>query len=170
MIKYIKEIIDVLNKINRSIIDKQDKSVFGEIYFHNGGVDTVSALQDTWYQILGFGFNGLSHLTTPDHTNDHIVIQEAGKYLVTFTSSSRSANVNKYEGRLRTNNGANEFENVCSHRVTTTAGRVAGSIASGICEFAVGDTIEMWLRRLDGGAAAKTLTFETLNLNIVKIA
>ena len=163
------EIVDVLNKINRSIIAKQDESVYGEIYYHDGGVDTVSALQDTWYQILVFDKNGESHLATPDHTEDHITISEAGKYLVIFSTSSRSAAANLFELMIKTNNGANDFENICSKRVTSTAGRCAGSRSSGICEFAVGDTIELWLQRLDGGAAAKTLTFETLNLSIVKI-
>lgn len=142
---------------------------FGEIYHHDGGVDTILAAQDTWYQMNIFSINGGSNNTTPDHTNNHITITEAGKYSVSYHASTKSAAANKYNMGVLKNNGAVNFLNSHTHRVTSVAERVDTVSATAICDLEEGDTVELWVKRIDGGAVAKTLTTETAALNVTQI-
>lgn len=139
---------------------------YGEIYYMNvTGFDTALAAQDTWYQILGFDTNGESNsLVTPDHTNDHITVGATGIYKINFFISSRSAAANIYHFMARKNNGSADFMNIMSHRVTSVADRVEDSSAGGYAALLASDTVELWVRRTDGGAVSKTITTEHVNL------
>lgn len=142
---------------------------FGEIYHHDGGVDTILAAQDTWYQMNVFSINGHSNNTSPDHTNNNITITKAGKYLVTYHLCSRSAAANKFNVSVYKNNGAIGFLNTHTHRVTSVAARVDSHSATAIIDLAVNDTVELWVKRTDGGAIAKTLTTETVAMSVTQI-
>ena len=143
--------------------------LFGEIYYHGSGVDTVLAAQDTWYQVLGFATDGLSNGTTPDHTNDHIIVPTAGIYQVFFKEGSRSAASNTYRFMVKKNNGTVDAMNIMTHRVTSVAGKIAPGSCMGYVDCAANDTIELWVNRVDGGAVSKTITHEHLNLNVMQI-
>lgn len=142
---------------------------FGEISHHDGGVDTVLAAQDTWYQMNIFSINGHSNNSSPNHTNNHITITKAGKYLVSYHICTRSAAANKYNTSIYKNNGGTGFLNTHVHRVTSVAGRVETGSATAILDLAVNDTIELWVKRTDGGAVSKTLTAESCAMNVTQI-
>jgi hypothetical protein len=143
---------------------------FGEIYYHGAGFDTALAAQDTFYQILGFDTNGESNgSVTPDHTNDHITVGKAGRYLVTCSIAARSAASNKYDFHVKYNNGASDCANLTTHRHTTTANRVGSMSISGIFDFPASATVELWVQRSDGGAVSKTITIESVTLSVVQI-
>lgn len=140
---------------------------FGEIYYHGAGFDTVLALQDTWYQVLGFDTNSQSNASvTPDHTNDHITAGKAGKYWAYFSISVRSAAANKYQFMIRTNNGATAKTNVMVHIVTNVADKVDSQSCGGYVALSANDTVELWVQRTDGGAVSKTITTEHVTMSI----
>lgn len=142
----------------------------GEIWYHGAGSDLVMAAQDTWYQVASFDTDGDSNgSVTPAHGSDHITVGKTGIYRVSFGASLRSAASNKYELSVFTNNGATEFVNSHAHRDTTVAAKLGDVSRSILCRFLANDTVELWAQRLDGGAVAKTLTFEQVVLNVEQI-
>lgn len=143
--------------------------LFGEIYYHGSGTNTVLAAQDTWYQVLGFATDGLSNGTTPDHTNDHITVPTSGIYKVSFSEASRSAAANTYQFMIKKNNGTADSGNIMTHRVTTVAGRVGQGSCDGYVDCAANDTIELWVNRIDGGAVSKTITHEHLGMHVLQV-
>lgn len=143
---------------------------YGEIYYNGAGFNTVMALQDTWYQVLGFDTDGESYSTTPDHTTDDITILVTGKYLVTLHAATRSANINTiFILGVLINNGTVFYANSDQHRTIVAAGRVQHSCSTGICSFTIGDTVEAWVMRTTGLGVAKTITFEHITLNVTRI-
>lgn len=144
----------------------------GEIYYMNvSGADTVLAAQDTWYQVLVFDTNGDSHgAVTPDYTNGHITAGIDGKYWIYFSVSSRSVSINTYHFMVRCNNGAKDHINIMAHRVTSVAGRIGPSSCGGYDSLSANDTVELWVRRTDGGAVSKTITIEHVTLNACRFA
>ena len=145
---------------------------YGEINHGGSAVNTVLAAQDTWYQILNFSSDGLSNLTTPAHGTDDITISKTGTYLATYSICCRSAQSNLFEFTIAVNDGpinGTEKTNTHTHRSTTTAGRLGVVANSAIVSFTNLDTVELWVQRLDGGGASKTITFEHLTLNVTMI-
>lgn len=142
---------------------------FGSIYYGGAGFDTALAAQDTDYQVLGFDTNGVSNNTTPDHTNDHITVTNAGIYLIHYSISSRSATSNNFEFEVKYNNGATDLANCHTNRVTTTAGRLGVSSVSCMGDIPASATLEVWVRRTDGGAVSKTITIEHITFNALQI-
>jgi len=142
---------------------------YAEIYAVNAASDMALALQDTWYQITAFANDGVSNGSTPDHTNDHITISETGKYIVSLAISSHAQQSNHYKYMVKTNNGANDYENLTVTRTLPVAGAVGSAMAKGICSLTANDTVEVWTCRSDGGAVSKTLTIEHINLNLIMI-
>ena len=123
---------------------------FGEISTYEAGTTlTISGTGiGNKVQVTAFTVNGESNLTTPDHTNDHITIVKAGKYLVTISMSFESAGATSYvlSGSLWKNNGATQYQNVHMSRSLSGGGGDFGSSSmSGICDFATNDTIELWI-------------------------
>ncbi len=120
---------------------------FGEIYVRGNAAATAIAVATTYVQFLGFGVDGESKNATPDHTNDHITIDKAGKYLVTLSLHCESvagpAQVFAFE--VRKNNGGTIFNNLHAHRQMTGGGGDIGSVTlSGIIDLAATDTVELW--------------------------
>ena len=143
---------------------------FGEIYYHGAGADTVLAAQDTWYQILSFGTDGESNAdVTPSNAQDHITVGKAGRYLISFSASARSAAANTYEFMVKYNNGGSDCMNIMTHRTTSTANRLGVMAVTGICDIPASGTVELWIERIDGGAVAKTITLEHVNLVITQL-
>jgi hypothetical protein len=124
---------------------------FGEIYAYNANDElTISGTGiANKVQVTSFSVNGVSNGTTPDHTNDHITIATAGKYMVSVSAvvESAAAGVAVVVGMsLAKNNGATLFDNVHAHRALAGGGGDTRSIScSGIVDLAASDTLELWV-------------------------
>ena len=126
-----------------------------EISAYDSGVElTISAAGiANKVQITTFDTNGASYGMTPDHTNDHITVDKAGKYLCTLSLSAESAGggAAEYGFSIWKNNGATLFENCHTHRKLAGGTGDVGSLSiSGIIDLAVSDTIELWVYNEDG--------------------
>lgn len=143
----------------------------GEIYYNNGGSDIVLSSQDTWYKITTFNTNGVNNGdVTPDHTNNHISVTDSGIYRIAYSVSSRANTSNKYVFAVRINNGSSTFNNSFTQNHTPLADKIFTASTSALCDIPAGATIELWVKRTDGGAVSKTLTIEQVVLNVSQIA
>jgi len=145
---------------------------FAQIYEEDGSSTLALAAQDTFYQITAFTANGESNGDcTPDHTNDHITVGKAGKYLATINISfSQTTAVSiEYDFHLQTNNGANDFPCVSAHRDTAGGNTVGNCSCTGIVDLAANDTVELWVERLTGGAVSRTITIPQCSLTLTQI-
>lgn len=145
---------------------------FGEIYCYDTATTitiTSSGIANK-VQITAFAVNGHSNNATPDHTNDHITITKAGKYLVTISGSIESpgggaAALYGFGGWI--NNGATQLQNIHTHRRLAGGGSDRGSISmSGICNFAVNDTVEVWTYN---NTNTSDIIIDDMTLSIVQI-
>jgi len=148
--------------------------LYGEIYVEGVDIDIVLPAQDVYYQINawseGPGHDGEFNGVESEMVNDRIPIKYAGRYMVTWTASSYSAAKNEYEYEIHVNDGSKDFENTEGYRTTSVASAVGNSSGGGICNFAVGDTVELWVKRLDGGdVSPKTLTIRQARITVVKM-
>lgn len=142
---------------------------YAEIHAHNVAADLALAAQDTWYQIAAFDTDGESNNCTPDHTNDHITIVEAGDYHISLSWSGHSHNLDDYQIMVRFNNGTVACENITIHTTTAVAGRVVTSAAVGTCALSATDTVEAWALRTTGAAVERTLTTDHITLVVVQV-
>jgi len=161
---------------NKRDIDSSKKNydaVYGEIYVEGIDVGITLAAESTYYQLIvwspGSAVNGESNGTSPDITNDHIVINQAGKYFVRWHVSAYSAAKNEYEIEVFTNNGTTGYPNTESYRTTSTASAVGLVSGGGICSFDSGDTVELWVERKDGADVSKTFTVRQATLSVMKL-
>ena len=143
--------------------------VCGEIYTEENATGTDLALQDTYYQVTIFDTNGESNGMTPDHTNNHITVLTKGRYFVSISLAAYSAADNEYHFHLFKNNGAVKFDNVSANRNTANANKVGSMSASGIIQANVGDTLELWVERTDGGGVSKTITISHATMSAILI-
>lgn len=142
---------------------------YGEISAHDNATATTLAAQDTFYQVTIFDTDGVSNLTTPDHTNDHITVSLAGVYKVECTISSSSANSNSYDYHVKINNGATQFLNLTTHRNTSVANGLGACTISGLVTLSANDTVELWIQRSDGGAVSKSITINAVTLSLFQV-
>ena len=144
---------------------------FAQIYEEDGTGTRALAAQDTQYQVVSFSANGESNGAVPDHTNDHITVAKAGKYLalISISFSQTTAVSIEYDFHVKINNGATDIPCISAHRNSGGASAVGSASASGIVDLAANDTVELWVERLDGGAVSRTITFQALQLNLVQI-
>jgi hypothetical protein len=145
--------------------------VFGEIYAYDTSTTiTISSSGiANKVQITAFAANGQSNNATPDHTNDHITIDKAGKYLVTISGSiaSVAGAAALFGFGLWINNGATQYTNVHTHRNLSGGGGDAGSISmSGICDFAANDTVELWVYNETN---TQNIVVDDMTLSVVQI-
>lgn len=145
---------------------------FGEIYAHDvaNELTITAAGQANKVQITSFTVNGASNNTTPDHTNDHITITKAGKYLCTFAmaiSSAAAGGADEVGFAAYKNNGTTEFLNLCGHRTLSGGGTDRGSCSgSGIIDLSVSDTIEVWIWNED---STDNIVVDDITLTLVQI-
>jgi hypothetical protein len=123
---------------------------YAEIYAYNS--NTTITISGTGIankvQVTAFDTNGVSNLMTPDHTNDHITVSEAGVYLCNISISAESAGGAAYEVGFAVykNNGATQFPNLHVHRNLSGAGGDTGSMSmTGLITLAANDTVEVWV-------------------------
>jgi len=123
--------------------------------YNNGTADTIST--GTWAQMTRFDTDGENNNCTPDHTNDHITITKAGRYMVNVSASfSGDPNITWYGGVWK-NNGGTQLQNMQIHRKLGAGGDVGCVSMSGIGDFAVNDTVEIWIRQDSGADKAITI-------------
>lgn len=142
---------------------------YAQIYEEDGSSTLALAAQDTFYQITSFSANGEYNNCTPDYTNDHITVLEAGRYLVNASISVQSAQANEYDFHIQTNNGATDFPCTSMHLDTNVANKTVSTAASGILDLNANDTVEMWVERLDGAAVSKTITIVNASITLMQI-
>lgn len=143
---------------------------YGEIYVRDNVNATAIAVAGTFVQFTEFNTDGESNLTTPDHTNDHITITEAGRYLVTLSLSLLSVGgggADTVEVEVRKNNGGTIFNNLHSHRTLAGGGGDKGSMSiSGIIDLAANDTVEVWVANDD---STDNIVLEDVTLSLVQV-
>jgi hypothetical protein len=141
---------------------------FGEIWVHDN-TTTMSVSSAGYTQVVIFDTNGESNNCTPDHTNDHITIVEAGRYLLTLslTVINNAGVGHTIDVDVSKNNMATDYDN-CHASRTLAAGTDVGSVSiSGIIDAAVNDTIEVWITT--DRAIASDITVEDITLSLVCI-
>lgn len=99
-------------------------------------------------QVSQFDTNNNANDMTPDHTNNHITVDRAGKYLciIGITIDSQVGAAAQFHFSAFKNNGTVEFPNVHRHRnLPGGAGGNGGSLVLlGHIDLAVNDTVEVW--------------------------
>jgi len=143
--------------------------IYGSIYTHDSATTTSLLEQDTPVQVTNFFFDGLSNGATPDHTNDHITILTSGVYDVNANPSFMSANSNDYEFHIAINNNATIFHGCHTSRTTSVASSIGASNLNCQIALTANDTVELWVSRTNGGTPDKTITINSVNLNVKKI-
>ncbi|MCK5611419.1 hypothetical protein KAR91_56635 [Candidatus Pacearchaeota archaeon] len=138
--------------------------IFAEVYAHATADDITSEAINDWDQIVAFDTDGESNGATPDHTNDHITILTAGRYLVNFHWCGNGPNtVEDWALHISKNNMDTNFSNLGSHFTSPSTQKEVSVSGCGIVDLAVGDTIEMWVQRLSAG---NNIVLTTMNCGI----
>lgn len=145
---------------------------YGEIYTQsNSTVTTFSGVGGAnKVQVTIFSANGQSSgLITPDHTNDHITVGIAGDYLVNVSmameGSGGVAQLISYE--VFVNNGTTAKLNLRGRRILAGGGGDVGSMTlSGIANFAINDTVEVWVWN---STNTNSVLIYDITLSLVKI-
>ena len=165
--------VDPINEQEGATKNYADTHIaFGEIYASDVSdeLTVTTAGQDNRIQITSFDTNGLSNRTAPDHTNDHIEIVEAGKYLCTVSMAISSAGAGGADDvgfSVYKNDGETELLNCHGHRKLAGGGTDRGSCSiSGIIDLDVDDTIEVWVWNED---STDNIIIDDITLSLVKV-
>lgn len=144
---------------------------FGEIWYHGAGFATACADAGAFYQVAGFDADGEANGdVAPDHTNDHITITKAGRYLISFSVSCRSAQADEYEFMVCYNDGpinGTACQNIMAHRDTSVAAALGVVACTGICDLPASATVELWVSNVDTGG--RNVDIEHVTLNVVQL-
>lgn len=117
-------------------------------------------------QVTTFNVNGGANLTTPDHTQAHIVVEKSGVYAVSLVASIESVagGAGRFGFGIFKNNGATQFQNLHAHSQLGGGGAEYRSIAiTGHASFTAGDTVEFWVYN---DTTTANIIFDDVNLNI----
>jgi hypothetical protein len=145
------------------------RKAYGEIYA-KGNTTAITLNSAGKTQVTTFTANGESYRTTPDHTNDHITIDVAGKYLCTVSTSieNQAAQAHKIVIGVFINNGVTQMTNVHSSRnLGGGAGDTGSASLSGIIDLSATDTVELWCNT--DSASDRDVTLEDVTLSVVRI-
>lgn len=138
---------------------------YGEISVKDNEVETTLDV-GTIIQVTVFNTNGESYKTTPDHTQDHIIIGKTGVYKVEYSIhvNNESAQGHVIDVSAFTNNGTIELLNVHGHRTLVGGSGNIGSISgAGIVMLLSGETVELWATT---SGTSDNVTFEDVSLNV----
>ena len=121
--------------------------VYGEISTLENTTETVISSSGVSVQVTIFDTNGHSHHTTPDHEENHILVEQAGHYLIICSSTVESVSgaASKFEFEIRKNNGATNLVPHVDRNIAGGGGSAGVISLSGFAELAVGDTVEAWI-------------------------
>jgi len=140
---------------------------FAEIWGENQSTNLTLTDMSTWYQYVQFEANGENKRCTPDHTNDHITIDEAGTYLVMCSCSFQATNGEEYELELQKNNGATRLFNLHAGQEVENINDMECVSMSGLLALSATDTIELWVRC--ASAAGSFFRGRDVNLTVMRI-
>ncbi len=154
--------------------------VAGDVTFSGAGsgllcgeisvADNVTAMTPgtSFTQVTAFDTNGISNDVTSDHTNDHLITNTAGNYMVVISLTVNNDEVTAHEidFQLFKNNGDTEFTNVHVHRSLAGSSDVGSVSMSGIIACAASDTIELWVQ---SDTAAKDIIVSDCTLSLYMI-
>jgi hypothetical protein len=143
--------------------------LFGEIYVKGNSATTTVNSTGGKVQVTVFNTNGESNGATPDHTNDHITIDTAGRYEVTVSISVKNSSgaAHTINFGLFKNNGATQYNNVHTSRTLGTGSDVGSMGMHGICDFAATDTVEVWVNT--DSASDRDITIEDITLTVEQV-
>lgn len=164
---YLRRLKDAICEDTQALEIPQDS--YGEIYVNDNIVPTVIPGALAFVQVEVFNVNGHSRLTSPDHTENHIVIDRAGHYFVAVSASclSGAGGGAVFHCAVHLNNGATILENLQWHRRLAGGGGDVGSTSlSGIAELVVGDTVELWIENETNGT---DILFRDVDLSIIEL-
>ena len=145
------------------------RASYAEISVEGNAVETTISSADAYVQVTVFDTDDLSSNMTPDHTNDHITIDEAGVYFVVATASvfSGTGSAAIFSFEIKSNNGTVAHTNIHSDRQLSGGGGDAGSVTmAGITAFAVNDTVEFWILNQTNTV---NLVIEDASLSVVRL-
>ena len=105
-------------------------------------------------QVTIFTANGIAAGLTPDHTNDHITVANAGDYEMTINFSFSGGLLDTYSFAFFKNNGATQLGGTRLTRKLGTGGDVGSASLTVQATLAAADTIEVWMQNEDDTSAA----------------
>lgn len=169
------------DSVNRTEITSNGSIIFqgaagfihGEIYAYDSGATITIGIagKANKVQITSFNANGVSNGMTPDHSQDHIIVDIPGVYLCSSSIHAESAGgggADEFGFSVWKNNGATEFVNLHAHRQLSGGGGDTGSVSiSGLVNLAFDDTIEVWCWNED---STDNLVLDDITLSLIKIA
>lgn len=142
---------------------------FGELWTNDNTAPTTIGAAEIFVQFVNFQKEGASNNTTPSSANNHITIEKTGNFLVTGSFCVESIGggaADKVTIQIRKNNGATSYNNMHVHRLLAGGGGDVGSISvSGMANFAVNDTVEVWVTNEDN---ASNFIIDEANLSLVQ--
>jgi len=158
-----------MKAIDEDGVEKYLTGAYGEIRAESNATTTTFSDSSTDFsnkvQIVIFDTNGISRGTTPDHTNDHITIDEDGDYNLRADVSFSGGNSNTLSFAIFKNNGATQLTTRATRKLGT-GGDVGNAGISGQATLSATDTVELWIQNELNTTA---ITVEDVTLSISKI-
>lgn len=142
----------------------------GEISMEDNASATVIAGAGTAVQVTTFDTNGVSDTdTTPDHTQDHILIGITGTYAVEVTAAVDSVGAGAIimQLQVQTNNGGTEIIPHVNRDLAGGAGEMGSVTMGGLAALTVGDTVELWI---ENETSTTNLLVESASLSVLQVA
>jgi len=143
---------------------------YGELWVKGNAGATAIGTAGVYVQMLAFANNGPFNYTTPDHTNDHIVIDVAGNYFIvcTFCIEKTAGTEIVLAIDIRKNNGTVIYNNLHAHKTLLGGGGdIRATTISGIIPSLVKtDTVEIWVANETN---TENIIFEAANMTIHRV-
>jgi hypothetical protein len=161
-------IIEAFNSLSQSLAHDLTP-LHGEIYVKDS-ITVIELSSAAFSQITTFTNNGLSNGVTPDHTEDHLLVNKKGRYLLVVSIALQNDSTQSHTVDIDAflNNGTEILEHVHAHRRLSGGAGDIGSISmSGIIEADVGDTVELWATSDSG--TAKGVIFEDITMSMIEV-
>lgn len=121
---------------------------YGEIKVEGNATATTISASSTDFsnkvQVTIFDTNGLSRGTTPDHTNDHITVDDNGVYKVSAVLSFSGATGDLISFAIFKNNGATQLTTRATRELGSTD--VGNASTQGLADLSINDTVEIWIQ------------------------
>lgn len=137
---------------------------YGEMSVAANTSGQTLATPDQWYQVTQFDTNGNAGGTTPDHTNDRILVSNTGLYKLSFSASFSGTSGRTYiigiyvGGVLKT-----DLQTIRYLGTGTDVGSVS---ITGLVDIADGNYVEVYAQ---GDLSSASFILEYANLNLVYV-
>ena len=167
-VSIISDEIHIPNYSGMNEFTKKEGETYGEVFVNdNTTVTSVSSAGFT--QFLHFDTNGHNLNSSPDHTENHIVIERAGVYMVDscVNIKNSSGNAHDIEVVISKNNNSVIFPNMRRHRTLGTGTDIGAIPICGHLDLAIDDTIELWIT--SDSASARDVNAEDVVLMLTMV-